>query len=118
MCKKFSHMFSSKKSTDKSLDQTQQSVREYNAKISELEASLATAQEQNKNLLQTVNSNSSRIGELSKDNESLKSEIQKQASLLRDKESQNNELRDKYLNLKEENEMLIGRSSNVVSKIV
>lgn len=118
MCKKISHMFSSKKSTDKSLDQAQQCVREYIAKISELEASLAIAQEQNKNLLQTVNSNSFRIGELSKVNESLMSEIQKQAFLLRDKESQNNELRDKYLNLKEENEMLIGRSSNVVSKLV
>lgn len=118
MCKKISRMFSSKKSTDKSLDQPQQSVREYIAKISELEVSLATAQKQNKNLLQTVNRNSSRIGELSEENESLKSEFQKQASLLRDKESQNNELRDKYLNLKEENEMLIGRSSNLVSKLV
>lgn len=118
MCKKISHMFSSKKSTDKSLDQAQQSIREYITKISELEASLVTAQEQNNNLLQTVNSNSSRICELSTVNESLRSEIQEQASLLRNKESQNNELRDKYLNLKEENEMLIGRSSNVVSKLV
>ena len=98
-------------SEENSLEDFQHILSQCDAKISELEGKLLKAQKENESLKQSSNSNDIEIAK-------LKQIIEKQKKNLISTNSANEELRNSNLNLIEENELLVGRSSNVVLKLI
>lgn len=87
-------------------------------KIRELKQELSEAKRQNEILQKSINDKTKDINDLRETVRCLRTEVEEQADALRKEKSTNNELKHTYLNLQEENELLVGRSSNVVSKLI
>lgn len=116
--KKILSSLSSKRSSEKFPDDLKELRSQYEANLLELKEKLAAVQGQNEDLQKSLVSKEEEIKVLNSHIDKLKQELNKQADMLNNETSENNELRDRYLNLQNENELLIGRSSSVVSKLI
>lgn len=115
---KMKGIFSSKKSSEKSSDDFKKLQSQYNAEVLKPREELAAAQKQNKDLQQSLGSKNKEIGDLRSRINKLEQELNAQANMLSNEKSENDKLRHSNLNLQNENELLVGRSSNVVSKLI
>ena len=115
---KMKGIFSSKRSSEKSSDDFRKLQSQCNAEVLKLREKLAAVQEQNKNLQQSLGSKNKEIGDLRSRIDKLEQELNAQANMLSNEKSENDKLRHSNLNLQDENELLVGRSSNVVSKLI
>lgn len=115
---KMKGIFSSKRSSEKSSDDFKKLQSQCNADVLKLREKLAAVQEQNKDLQQSLGSKNKEIGDLRSRFDKLEQELNAQADMLSNEKSENDKLRHSNLNLQDENELLVGRSSNVVSKLI
>ena len=88
------------------------------AKLSELSENLALAQDQNKELQLSLDKKVAEINDLRDSISDFEKKIKEQADVLSKVKLMNDDLRHNNLNLQEENELHVGRSSNVVSKLM
>lgn len=90
----------------------------YDEKISELNKELIAAQNKNSILQKALNTKVTENENLRTCVSSLEAKIKGQVESLKNVKSSNDELRNNNLHLQEENELLVGRSSNNVSKLI
>ena len=99
-------------------DNIQCLLSECDEKISKLNKELKATQDQNSTLQTSLNTKITENNKLRASVSSLEKEIKDQAETLKETKSLNDELRKKNLYLQEENELLVGRSSNNMSKLI
>ena len=114
--KKISYNKSSE--TKGSHEDFQHLLSQYKDTILELSDKLTKTQEQNGILLESVGSMSSENENLRNKIKELESKLREQTATLDEANFQNKKLRHNNLCLQEENELLVGRGSNVVSKLM
>lgn len=115
---KMKGIFSLKRSSEKSSDDFQKLQSQCDAEVLKLREELAAVQEHNKDLQQSLGSKNKEIGDLRSRIDKLEQELIAQADMLSNEKSENDKLRHSNLNLQDENELLVGRSSSVVSKLI
>lgn len=105
---KMKRMFSSKRSSKKSPDDLQKLQFQCDKELAA----------KNEVLQQSLDSKNVEIGKLCNLINELEQKLNAQADMLNNEKSKNDELRRSNLNLQNENELLVGRSSSVVSKLI
>lgn len=115
---KMKKFFSSKRSSEKSPDDLKGLQSQCEAKLLELKEKLAEVQEQNKDLQKSLDSKGVKIDDLHNRINELEQKLEAQADMLNNEKSEKDKLERSCLNLQDKNELLIGRSSSVVSKLI
>ncbi len=100
-----------KRSSEKSPDDFPKLQSQCEAKLLEFRKKLDEVQKRNEDLQKSLDSKKEEISD-------LHSRINKLEQELNNEKSEKDKLRDSNLNLQNENELLIGRSSSVVSKLI
>lgn len=111
-------MVSSKKSSKKSPDDFQKLQSQCDVELLKSREKLAAVLEQNKSLQQSLGSKNVEIDNLRSRIDKLEQELNAQVGMLSNEKSENDKLRHRNLNLQDENELLVGRSSSVMSKLI
>lgn len=115
---KFKRKITSQKGIEESLEDSRELLSKCDAKIKDLKRELFEANNQNNMLHQSLDSKDVEIDDLRNTVSNLRRELDEQAGALIKAKSAVGELTHSNLNLQEENELLVGRSVNVVSKLV
>lgn len=91
---------------------------QYNCEISRLRDKLTKVQNENEALQQSLSSTNEEINSLRNGIKVLKQDMSEQTDALTKERAANNDLRHNNMTLQDKNEQLVGRSGNVVSKLI
>lgn len=111
-------MIFSKESSKKSSADFQNLLSQCDVELSKLREELDAAIELNKELQESLDSKKSEIVAHLNEIAELRHKLNEQADKLNEERTANDELRHRNLNIQDENELLVGKSSNTVSKLI
>lgn len=107
-----------KEGSKEDFNKTQQLIHEYEGEIFELKNGIKKAQEELKKVDQITNNKDEEIKQLKIEINRLNTLLEKQSKIIKDLETQSGDLKHDKLILQEENDMLIGKSGNFISKLM